>query len=63
MQPRMTIACDDHVAFIVSHGNASPSALKYPLWLRQPANTNDCGNTGGSHLRVIETAAADTAAL
>jgi hypothetical protein len=52
MQPRVTIACDSRVAFIVSHGNASPSALKLPLWLRLPANDNRAAEK--APLRVVD---------
>jgi hypothetical protein len=60
MSPRMMIACDNHVAFIISHGNASPSALSHPLWLRLLANENACVN---SRLRLIGPAASLAAVL
>jgi hypothetical protein len=59
MPPRMTIACDDHIAFIISRGNAGPSALMHPLWLRPPANENARVE---SRLRLIESSAPTSAA-
>jgi hypothetical protein len=53
MQPRLTISCQDHVAFVVTHGRPGHNALHHPLWLRHPANENQ-RIAGKTRLRVIE---------
>ncbi len=53
MQPRLTISCQDHVAFVVTHGRQGQSALRHPLWLRFPANENYPA-AGKSRLRLVE---------
>ena len=53
MQARMAISCGEHVAFVLTHGHAGPSALRHPLWLRLPANEN-LPAAGKFRLHVIE---------
>ena len=54
MPPRLAINCGDWVAFVVTYNRTSPSALRYPLWLKPPANANERA-VGTSRLRLIET--------
>jgi hypothetical protein len=58
MQSRMTISCEDNVAFVISLGRARPTALRYPLWLKVPANDRA---TARRRLRVIGSLAPVTA--
>jgi hypothetical protein len=41
MPPRLAINCEDRVAFVITFHRASPSALRYPLWLKRPINENE----------------------
>ena len=50
MPPRQAINCGEQVAFIITYNCAS--ALRYPLWLKPPANANGAAAT--SRFLVIE---------